>query len=189
MKGTRNQKILKAAEVVVSRSGIDKARLTDVAKELGMTHAALYKHFNNKEDLFESLVTDWLERTEDKVLNYQLAEGKDRVMALHDWLLLLSATKRKSFESDSKMFKLYTVYIARSQRVLSRHLLKLRKKAEEILGITTPDAIVGMSLILSFEYFHNPAYSDYWNDPNLTVYFEAVWRLVEPRLKLLAVKN
>jgi AcrR family transcriptional regulator len=189
MPGITHRQILEAAEKVVSRRGIEKARLSEVAHELGITHAALYKHFKNKEDLFETLVTDWLERTEAKVLHYHVADGENRVQATHDWLSLLAATKRKSFESDSKMFKLCTVYIARSERVLTRHLTKLRNKAEEVLGVSSPNSIRGMALILSFEYFHNPMYSDYWNDPHLGDYFEEVWQLIEPKLQLLVAQQ
>lgn len=49
----KKEKILKTAEKIVSKVGIEKARLSDVAKELGVTHAALYKYFNNQDDLFE----------------------------------------------------------------------------------------------------------------------------------------
>ena len=59
-------------------------------KSLASPTRGLYKHFKDKEDLFETLVADWLERTEAKALAYSIADVEDRVQAMHDWLSLLA---------------------------------------------------------------------------------------------------
>lgn len=185
MAGLNQTQILEAAEKIVLIHGMEKARLSDVADELGVSHAALYKHFKDKTDLFETLATSWLERTESKVLNYKIRKGEDRVHAMYRWLSLLSETKRNSFKNDSKMFRLYTIYISRSEHLLNRHLERLRTRAEEILGIQSENGQHGMALILAFEYFHNPMFCEFWNNPGLDEYFESVWKMVEPGVRLL----
>ena len=55
---------LDAAEAAIRRYGIDKCRLVDVAKQLGVSHAALYKLFRDKNALMDAVSDRWLLDTE-----------------------------------------------------------------------------------------------------------------------------
>jgi len=58
-KGRRTmQRILSAARTVLARTGYVTMRMSDVADEAGLSLGALYRYFDNKEDLFENLVGD-----------------------------------------------------------------------------------------------------------------------------------
>ncbi len=58
-KGRRTmQRILAAARLVLARTGYVTMRMSDVADEAGLSLGALYRYFDNKEDMFESLVGD-----------------------------------------------------------------------------------------------------------------------------------
>ena len=41
------ERILEAAERVLRRHGPDKANVVDVARELGVSHGSVYRHFPN----------------------------------------------------------------------------------------------------------------------------------------------
>lgn len=57
------EKIFSVAEDIIMRKGVQKTTLSDIAKELGVTHAAFYKHYKNKEDLMQQLALSWLKVT------------------------------------------------------------------------------------------------------------------------------
>ncbi|QBO35226.1 TetR/AcrR family transcriptional regulator [Periweissella cryptocerci] len=179
--------ILTAAKAVVEELGMEKARVSDVAKRLGTTHAALYKHFKNKDDLFEELTKQWLLTTEAPILEYHTAEPN--VIAAHDWLFLLAKTKQANFKRDPKMFMLYTTNVAKSAPLSTWLFNRLWAKAEEVLGVDSPNHQVGHALITAFDSFHNPALSFAWANQDLPTEFEQVWQLVSPALNELTKKN
>ena len=58
-KGRRTwQQLLEAARAVFARDGYVNARMADIAEEAGLSMGALYRYFENKESVFEHLVTD-----------------------------------------------------------------------------------------------------------------------------------
>jgi len=58
-KGLRTrQQLLDAARVVFARDGYVNARMADIAEQAELSMGALYRYFENKDSVFESLVTD-----------------------------------------------------------------------------------------------------------------------------------
>lgn len=58
-KGHRTrQTILEAASRVFTKDGYVDARMSDVAREAGLSLGGLYRYFENKEDLFSSVIRD-----------------------------------------------------------------------------------------------------------------------------------
>jgi AcrR family transcriptional regulator len=52
--------VLDAAEATIRRHGIEKSRLVDVAKSVGVNHALLYRLFADKEALMDAVSERWL---------------------------------------------------------------------------------------------------------------------------------
>ena len=52
--------ILDASEDVLRRYGPDKATVVDVARELGVSHGSVYRHFPSKAALRDAVVERWL---------------------------------------------------------------------------------------------------------------------------------
>ena len=170
------QGILDATEKIIYKNGIKKTTLYDVAKDLDVSHAALYKHFSNKDDLFEKLTRQWLDKTSSDLLNWNPLAEQDYEKNLHDWLWLLAKTKKNLAEDDGEMFLLYAEYIENHEEILNSHLDQLAKK---IVEITDFKLDTGRGIILAFTYFHNPYFSNRWNRPNYKDLFEQVWDLVK----------
>ena len=58
-KGRRTRlRILDAARTVLARTGYVTLRMADVAAEAGLSMGALYRYFENKEDVFDNLIGD-----------------------------------------------------------------------------------------------------------------------------------
>ena len=54
-------RILNTAEDVIRRFGPDKATVVDVARALGVSHAAVYRHVATKAELRDLVVGRWVE--------------------------------------------------------------------------------------------------------------------------------
>jgi len=58
----RRQMIVDAARDVFVESGLNGARLRDIAERVGITEAYLYRHFDSKADLYEAAVLEPIRR-------------------------------------------------------------------------------------------------------------------------------
>ncbi|QUG41878.1 TetR/AcrR family transcriptional regulator [Psychrobacillus sp. INOP01] len=172
------EKIFSVTEEIIMRKGVQKTTLSDIAKELGVTHAAFYKHYKNKEDLLQQLALKWLETTSKELLEWKAPNGVSSAVALHNWLWLLATTKKKLYHDDKHMFRLYTDYLERTQILVKDHLKQLAKKAESISGLKKS----GHAIITAFVYFHNPYFADRWDNEFYKETFEDVWKLIANKL-------
>ena len=60
-KAARRQHILSAAADIIMASSFDQLNMIDIAEAVGITKAALYRYFRNKETLFLALFEDSME--------------------------------------------------------------------------------------------------------------------------------
>jgi len=51
--------IIDAALKIFSKKGYTRARMTDIAKEAGMSYGSLYHYYKSKDTIFETIVEDW----------------------------------------------------------------------------------------------------------------------------------
>lgn len=87
-KGRRTRsRILAATRQVLSRSSFVGLRMTDVAEEAGLSMGALYRYFDNKEDLFDNLIGDIHQDL------YTASTGGGRSLADAPFEALLSANR------------------------------------------------------------------------------------------------
>ena len=69
------QKILNAAADLIVEEGLDAARISKIAKRAGLTDGALYRHFDNKEDLLAEVYLDITKEMEDHAQRFSQQEG------------------------------------------------------------------------------------------------------------------
>lgn len=74
MSGTK-ERILSAALRLFAKDGYEAVSVSDIAGELGMTKGALYKHFTNKRDIFESIVARMEQRDAEQANAHGVPEG------------------------------------------------------------------------------------------------------------------
>lgn len=172
------ENIFSATEEIIMKKGVQKTTLSDIAKELGVTHAAFYKHYKNKEDLLQQLALRWLEITSKHLLEWEAPLNISSTVALHDWLWLLATTKKKLYHENKSMFRLYTDYLESTQILVKDHLKKLAQKAESISGLKKS----GPAIITAFVYFHNPYFADRWDNEFYNEMFEDVWELIANKI-------
>lgn len=71
----RRAAILQAAKQTFADYGFRKTSMDDIARGAGMSRAALYLHFRNKEDIYRSLVTAFYEHAEARFAAALAASG------------------------------------------------------------------------------------------------------------------
>lgn len=67
--------ILLEALRLFSRSGYEAVSVRDIAKQLGITQGALYKHYANKKDIFDSIVKRMCDNDFERAQMFEVPEG------------------------------------------------------------------------------------------------------------------
>jgi AcrR family transcriptional regulator len=147
-------RLLEAAKAVFSAGGPD-ASLEAVAREAGLGIGTLYRHFPNREALFEAVYRR--EVDELVALAGRLAAHEDPLEALRDWLranVAFVATKRGMAAALAVAASKPSELTAYSTARLTEALAGLLGRAEETgavrADVAAPDllkALIGMCLI------------------------------------------
>lgn len=180
MKKNTRELILQAASKLVEREGIDNVTLTMVSSELGISHAALYKHFKNKQDLWSTLALTWLQQVLKNLFPFDSQGYTAKSDIVHDWLWELTSGKMTAFHEDPKMFKLYTNYIDENPALLMTHIQDLAASLATAVSIDDQGKI--RAILQAFIFFSSPAFSEFWG-PQTKNEFEIVWQLMRPGIE------
>lgn len=68
------EKILHTALRLFARNGYEAASVSDIAGALGMTKGALYKHYKNKREIFNSIVERMYQVDAERAKKYEVPE-------------------------------------------------------------------------------------------------------------------
>jgi AcrR family transcriptional regulator len=145
------------------RHGFDRVRLVHIAKELGVSHAALYTHFVDRGALLDAVSERWLHALESS-LEAICRKDKDPIAKIHEWFQKLYRAKRekllnypepyKSFHLGARERKpFYTSHLTRMHRQLA-HMVE-EAVAEKKLTKYPVDRTIAL-LLETTTGFHNP---------------------------------
>src|SRR5689334_12255130 len=101
----------RAIDVALERiraHGFEKVRLTDVARELGVSHVALYAHFASKEALLDAVLEEWLEETT-AALEAVCASSRKPLQKLEQWFLTQYTLKRERALNDRSVYAAFAL--------------------------------------------------------------------------------
>lgn len=70
------ERILDEALKLFAQSGYMGTSMNDIAARLGVTKAALYKHYQSKQEILDSIVDQMNEMDRERVKQYEMPEGK-----------------------------------------------------------------------------------------------------------------
>lgn len=124
--------ILNTTEDVIRRFGPDKANITDVAKVLKVSHAAIYRYYDGKTDLWKAVTERWLTQLHAPLLDI-LKEECNADIKMRHYLEVMTEGKRLSSINDPEMFANYNKLMNDSRDVLFKHLDELIDQLEEII--------------------------------------------------------
>ena len=156
-------KAIEITKVEMRKQGFDKVRLTEIAKELGVSHAALYAHFKDKTALLDAVSETWLLEI-DESLEAVCRKAKEPTEKILMWMLTLHRAKVGKVMHDPELYKAFDLSTAVAKPFAKRHmetmqvqLVGLVNEAIEKRRLKNADAEM-MAKILqeSLMAFHHP---------------------------------
>jgi len=178
-------RILSTAEDVVRRFGPAKATVVDVARALGVSHTAVYRHVATKAELRDLVVARWMEATMPP-LRKIVALSSPAPKRLRRYFDALIAVKRRRAFDDPELFAAYRTLAQEAQSVVAAHVDELvsltsaiiRAGIEEGAFRKVDPATAAKSLLLATTRFHHPVHAAEWTDPGIDEAFDQVWKLL-----------
>jgi AcrR family transcriptional regulator len=163
--------ILLATEDVLRRYGPSKATVVDVARALGVSHAAVYRHFPSKTALREAVTRRWLARADDRLAAGAHLPPPERLRA---WLIALFESKRHAATEDPELFATFRVLAHENSAVAAEHVEHLLRRLAAIVtaGVATGDFAAGdpaataRAVFEATAAFHHPAHAADWTRPD-----------------------
>jgi len=178
-------RILTAAEDVIRRFGPAKATVVDVARALGVSHAAVYRHVASKAELRDLVVGRLAEATM-PTLRAIVAEPGPAPERLRRLLDALISVKRRWALGDPELFAAYRTLAADATSAVGAHVDELvgliatviRSGMEDGTFRNVDPGAAGRALLFATSRFHHPAHAAEWSDPRVDAAFEDVWKLL-----------
>ena len=177
-------RILATAEGVIRRFGLAKANVVDVARALGVSHAALYRHVATKAELMDLVVGRWVEATMPPLRAIAEAAGPAprRLRKLVDALV---AVKRRQAAEDPELLATYRA-LAADGRFSAAYFEKLLELIASIIrsgvkegSFRSVDPVAsGRAVLFATSRFHHPAHAAEWADPATDAAYSDVWKLL-----------
>jgi len=116
--------IFRAALKTIKEKGFHKARMSDIAREAGISYGLVYHYFNNKEDLFDAILNRWWDG-----LFRLLADVSEGDYDVHQKLRHIIDYFLETYQSDPEMVNIFITEISRSTTNLTSYRLDYFKKS------------------------------------------------------------
>jgi AcrR family transcriptional regulator len=130
--GEMKEKALQITEEKIRRYGFEKFRLTDIAKELKVSHAALYNHFPDKAALLDAISERWLTRIDTALAHIAAKPGSPRQLIL-EWFLAYHECKKEKVLKDPELFKSFNMAAELHKPFIIQHLQNLHAQLNALV--------------------------------------------------------
>uniref|UniRef100_A0AAU2VA41 TetR family transcriptional regulator n=1 Tax=Streptomyces sp. NBC_00003 TaxID=2903608 RepID=A0AAU2VA41_9ACTN len=187
------ERILVATEEVLRRHGPAKATVVDVARQLGVSHGSVYRHFRTKAALREAVTERWLNRSTDLLRDIAAREDLESGVVLRLWLSELFQAKMHKAGDDPELFQTYEVLLRENSSVVEEHIAELVGQLTAIIqfGLERGEfrvpyespAVAARAVFDATGRFHDPVYAAEWSRPSIVDDFGAVVDLLLQGLK------
>jgi AcrR family transcriptional regulator len=156
----------KAIDVTIEqmrRHGFDRVRLVDIAKNLGVSHAALYSHFADRGDLLDAVSERWVNSFESS-LEAICRKDKDPVAKICEWFQKLYSIKREKVLNDPELYKSFNAAAEQRKQLYTNHLARAKRQLMRLVEEAAtgkklakyPAARTVVLLLEATVSFHNP---------------------------------
>jgi AcrR family transcriptional regulator len=157
------EKALQIAEEKIRYYGFEKFRLTDIAKELKISQAALYNHFPDKAALLDDISERWLVQMDNRLELIVKEELPARELIVK-WFLKYHELKKEKVLKDPEIYKSFNMAAELLKPFIIQHLDNLNKQllilvqkaiADGEICAESPEYLVRL-LLESTVSFHHP---------------------------------
>jgi AcrR family transcriptional regulator len=178
-------RILDTAEDVIRRFGPEKATVVDVARALGVSHAAVYRYVATKAELRDLVVGRWAETTMPplRALAAKAGPAPQRLRRLFEALIAL---KRRKATEDPELFAAYRTLAQGARSVVAAHIDELVELIATVIRVGVKEGTfravdpvaAGRAMLRATSWFQHPAHAQEWADPGIDAAFNDVWQLL-----------
>ena len=123
-KKDKEQAIFEAALKIIKQKGFHKARMSDIAKEAGISYGLVYHYFKNKEDLFDAIINRWW----DDLFRLMANISGDNEYDVHKKLRRIIYYFLDTYQSNHELVNIFITEISRSTTNLTSDRLDRFKK-------------------------------------------------------------
>ncbi|SFE09252.1 DNA-binding transcriptional regulator, AcrR family [Paenibacillus catalpae] len=170
--------IIETAEALIERTDKPEVTLSQISDELNITHAALYKHFKNKQELWVAVSKSWFTRMISEQIRLDMTNLNARDL-LHDWLWAFVNAKKRAYNENPKMFALNTQYVDSNPLVLREVLWDSYQIIDGFMDYQDPHFERAEAILSAFAVFSLPSFKESWNLPDYQDRFERIWNLIK----------
>lgn len=124
------------------RFGYEKVRLSDIARDLGITHAALYSHFADKAALFDAVSERWLKNVDSQLEDVCNDKGISALQRLTNWFLVLHRAKKEKVQCDPELFRAFNMSAMVEKDFVRRHLELMDVHLHNLVQIAIDDGSI-----------------------------------------------
>lgn len=174
--------IIETAEALIERTEKTEVTLSQIADELSITHAALYKHFKNKQELWAAVSKSWFNRMISEQIKIDMTNMANPQELLHDWLWAFANAKKRAYNENAKMFALNTQYVDSNPLVLRDVLWDSYQIIDGFMDYQDPHLERAEAILSAFAVFSLPSFKESWNLPDYQDRFERIWSLIKQGL-------
>ena len=171
--------IIVTAEALIERTGKSEVTLSQIADELNITHAALYKHFKNKQELWVAVSKSWFNRMIAEQIKIDMTNLANPQELLHDWLWAFANAKKHTYNENPQMFALNTQYVDSNPLVLRDILWDSYQMIDGFMDYNDPHFERAEEILSAFAVFSLPSFKESWNSPDYQDRFERIWSLIK----------
>lgn len=122
----KTQIILKAEEKIRTL-GFNRFTLADLARDLNVSHAALYRYVPSKEALLDAVSQKWLERI-DVALEQVVHRSAEPVELIIEWFIRYYSLKREKVRNDPEIYKSFNMAVEAEKPFVKSHLDELKRQ-------------------------------------------------------------
>jgi AcrR family transcriptional regulator len=115
--------------------GFNRVKLSDIAKDLGVSHAALYGHFTDKSALFDAVSERWLNKldSEQEKLCIESA-GVDAIQRIIHWFLQLHRAKVAKVKHEPELFKALNYSTEAEKPFVKVHMSTMKQQLRALVS-------------------------------------------------------
>lgn len=142
----------------IREEGYENLRLIDIAKDLGVSHVALYSHFADKSALLDGVSERWLADVDAHL--ERICQGGEPVLErIQAYFLTLHRAKRDRVRRDPELYKAFNMSVEENKPFVRRHLASVDRQvlalAEEAVAqrkIVAVSATEARAILLEVTY-------------------------------------
>ena len=119
------------------QQGFDKVRLVDIAKDLGVSHAALYTHFVDRSALLDAITERWLGESSTILDKIRLGR-KAPLQKIEEWFVAMYQLKRERMLSDPEPYRAFDLAASLDKPFVQKYLKQTKLDLEQMLKELNP---------------------------------------------------